>query len=70
MQTDLVELPDSLWLQYHLRNYRNPKARINRLVHRGDLIRLKRGLYLSAWATGDPYRLGRAANRLNTRTNL
>ena len=64
MQSDLVDLPDSLWLQYQFRSYRNPKARINRLVQRGDLIRLKRGLYLSSWATSDPYRLGRAANRL------
>ena len=64
MQLERVELPDSLWLQYQFRDYRNPKARIQRLHERGMLIRLKRGVYLSDWAKRDPYRLGRAANRL------
>ena len=51
-------------MRYQCRSYRNPNAGISRLVQRGDLIRLKRGLYLSAWAGGDPYRLVPAANRL------
>ncbi len=64
MQNIPVDLPDTLWLQNYFAHYANPKARIGRLVLKGLLLRLKRGLYIKAEAANDDYILGKAANRL------
>lgn len=64
MQEISVDLPDALWLQNHFANYANPKAVISRLVRRGVLYRLKRGLYVKAAKAGDAHLKGKIANRL------
>ena len=64
MQKIPVDLPDTLWLQGHLADYANPKARIGLLFRQGILYRLKRGLYIKAEGAQDNYLLGKAANRL------
>ncbi|MGC9313370.1 MAG: type IV toxin-antitoxin system AbiEi family antitoxin domain-containing protein [Sediminispirochaetaceae bacterium] len=64
MQEKLVDLPDSRWLKDRFREYRNPEAKIRRLVDAGELIRLKQGYYITSEAAVNPYMLGRAANRL------
>jgi predicted transcriptional regulator of viral defense system len=60
----LVDLPDALWLQDHFSNYSNPKAKIGLLIRQNILYRLKRGLYIKAAVSQDPYVLGKAANRI------
>lgn len=62
--SELVDLPDALWLQDHLSGYANPKSKIGLLVRQGVLHRLRRGLYIKAAAARDPYVLGQAANRI------
>jgi len=64
MQEKLVDLPDSRWLKDRFREYRNPDAKIRRLVEARELIRLKQGYYITAEAAANPYMLGKAANRL------
>jgi hypothetical protein len=64
MQNDLVDLPDSLWLQHHFAHYANPRAKITHLVRQGELLRLKRGLYVRAQCADDPVTRCRAANRM------
>jgi hypothetical protein len=59
-----IEIPDTLWMYGYLEDYENPKAKISHLVRSGDLIRLKRGVYLNEDSADDPYILGKAANRL------
>jgi hypothetical protein len=59
-----VDLPDTLWLKDYFSNYANPKAKIARLVRKGILYRLKRGLYIKASVSQDPFVLGKAANRI------
>jgi len=64
MQKLPVDIPDSLWLQDYFRDYANPRARIARLVRKGDLYRLKRGLYIRADGERDVFIQCRAANRI------
>jgi len=64
MQDLPVDIPDSLWLQYHFANYANPRARVARLVRRGELLRLKRGVYVHAESARDAFVKGKAANRI------
>lgn len=64
MQELLVALPDSLWLQNRFKGYANPKAKIARLVRRGVLYRLKKGLYIRAESANDIFIQGQAANRI------
>lgn len=64
MQNLPVDIPDSLWLQSHFANYANPKARIARLVRQGELLRLKRGVYIHAESARDAFVKGKAANRI------
>lgn len=45
-------------------SYHNPKATAHRLVQKGELIRLKPGIYLRADVANDVYVRGQAANRL------
>lgn len=64
MQEEMVDVPDSLWLQDHFASHANPRAKIARLVRRGKLHRLKRGLYIHTRSSEDAVTLCRAANRL------
>ncbi len=64
MQNELVDIPETLWLIDHFKDFANPKAKIKRLVESGTLIRLKRGLYVKEQAGSNPYVLGKAANKL------
>jgi len=64
MQNIPVDIPDSLWLQNHFANYANPRARITRLVRRGELLRLKRGVYIRPESARDAFVRGKAANRI------
>jgi len=64
MQNLAVDIPDSLWLQNHFANYANPRAKIARLVRRGELLRLKRGVYIHAESARDAFFKGKAANRI------
>jgi len=64
MQEKIVDLPDARWLKDRFRHYKNPEAKIRRLVNEGEIIRLKQGSYISAEAAANPYLLGKAANRL------
>ena len=64
MQELPVDIPDSLWLQDYFRDYVNPRAKISRLVRQGQLIRLKRGLYISAHGADDALMRCKAANRI------
>jgi hypothetical protein len=64
MQNKLVDVPDSLWLRHHFAHHANPKVKIARLVRQGELIRLKRGLYVRAQCADDPVTRCRAANRI------
>jgi hypothetical protein len=59
-----VPLPDTLWLYDHLRGYANPRAKIVGLERKKELIRLKRGLYITADAAADHFPIGCIANRL------
>lgn len=64
MQNELVDVPDSLWLQHHFAHHANPRAKIARLVRQGELLRLKRGLYVRAQFADDTVIRCRAANRM------
>ena len=64
MQKNLVDIPDSLWLQSYFSEYADPRARIARLVRQGGLYRLKRGLYIRAQSARDVFVRGKAANRI------
>ena len=59
-----VDVPDSLWLQENLGEYAGPKARIARLVDKGALYRLKKGVYVRSERAGDVLVRCKAANRL------
>ena len=60
----LPDLPNYAFLLDYYRNYANPKAKISREVKNGNLIRLKRDLYLNrnSFDRGIPLEL--VANRL------
>ena len=64
MQNVPVNLPDSLWLQNYFADYANPRAKTASLVRRGELYRLKRGLYIRPEDVRDVFIQGRAANRI------
>ncbi len=64
MQNMPVDIPDSLWLQNYFADYANPRAKAASLVRRGELYRLKRGLYIRAEGARDAFIQGRAANRI------
>ncbi|RQD56831.1 MAG: hypothetical protein D5R98_09410 [Desulfonatronovibrio sp. MSAO_Bac4] len=64
MQNELVDVPDSLWLQHHFAHHANPRAKIAKLGLQGELLRLKRGLYVRAQCADDPVTRCRAANRM------
>jgi hypothetical protein len=64
MRKNLVDIPDSLWLQSYFSEYANPRAKISRLVRQDVLYRLKRGLYISAQSARDAFVQGKAANRI------
>ena len=64
MQNLSVDIPDSLWLQNHFAHYAHPRARIARLVRQGELLRLKRGVYIHAESARDAFVKGKAANRI------
>jgi len=64
MQKIHVDLPDVLYLSGVYKDYSNPNAKISALVSSGDLIRLKRGVYLNNTLELDSFLLGKAANRL------
>jgi predicted transcriptional regulator of viral defense system len=51
-------------LREKYRDYRFPKNKISRLVESGELIRLKKGLYLPAQEKGDIFSTELIANRL------
>jgi predicted transcriptional regulator of viral defense system len=64
MQNISIPLPDTLWLYGHLREYANPRAKIAGLERKKELIRLKRGLYITREASGGNFPGGCIANRL------
>lgn len=64
MQNISIPLPDTLWLYGQLRNYANPRAKIAGLERKKELIRLKRGLYITREAVADHFPGGCIANRL------
>lgn len=64
MQIIDADIPDIMYLTDFFRNYAQPKAKIGALVASGDLIRLKRGVYLNNTGELDSFLLGKAANRL------
>ena len=64
MQNLLVDIPDSLWLQSHFSEYANPRVRIARLIRRGELLRLKKGVYIQPESSRDAFVKGKAANRI------
>lgn len=64
MQKLPIPLPDSHWLMDHFRSFANPRAKIVRLERQKELIRLKRGLYVTARAVEENLPVGLIANRL------
>ena len=64
MQKMPVDIPDPLWLQSCFAEYANPRAKITRLLRRGDLLRLKRGVYIEPESVRDVFVKGKAANRM------
>ena len=64
MQKLLVDIPDSLWLQSCFSDYANPRAKITRLLRRGELLRLKRGVYVRPESVRDVFIKGKVANRI------
>jgi hypothetical protein len=64
MQEISIPLPDSRWLVDHFRGYENPHAKIVSLERRKELIRLKRGLYVTSDALEKHLSYGCIANRL------
>jgi predicted transcriptional regulator of viral defense system len=64
MQNVPIALPDTLWLYSQFRDYANPRAKIAGLEKKKELIRLKRGLYLTGEAAANHFPGGCIANRL------
>ena len=64
MQNISIPLPDTLWLYSQLSEYANPRAKIAGLERKKELIRLKRGLYITHEAAADHFPGGCIANRL------
>lgn len=64
MMENLVELPDYSWLLNYYRDYGNPKDKIAREVKAGNLIKLKRGFYVTRKALEEGLPMGLIANRL------
>jgi len=64
MQNITIPLPDSFWLNDQLRDYANPRAKIAGMERRKELIRLKRGLYITRDAADHHFPGGCIANRL------
>jgi predicted transcriptional regulator of viral defense system len=64
MQDAVVPIPDSLWLQNHYKSYKNPKAKIQQLLHKKALFRLKQGIYIRSDVISQQRWMAKAANRL------
>ena len=64
MQKIDVPLPDSLWLAAHYRDYASPRSKIVSLEKKKEIVRLKRGLYVTAAALEEHFPPGCIANRL------
>jgi hypothetical protein len=64
MQVQMPDLVDMLWFARKEAGLRYPKAAASRLAQKGELIRLKQGLYLRSGLEHNTYALGSAANRL------
>ncbi|MDC7226180.1 MAG: hypothetical protein PQJ61_05405 [Spirochaetales bacterium] len=64
MQKRLVSIPNSIWLQDYFKGYSNPNSKIKQQINTGNLIKLKRGLYLRADQLHDSSVLASAANVL------
>ena len=65
MQKIAVPLPDARWLSDHFRDYANPRVKMASLEGKRELIRLKRGLYVTSDALErNNLPLGCIANRL------
>ena len=61
---ELLEINESFRLHQVFHTYANPKAKIRNLVQKGELIRLKRGLYIRPDCLEDPRWKAAIANRL------
>ncbi|MBN1600249.1 MAG: hypothetical protein JW915_01510 [Chitinispirillaceae bacterium] len=64
MQNIPIPLPDTLWLNNQFQNYADPRAKIAALERKKELIRLKRGLYITSNAVANHFPGGCIANRL------
>jgi len=64
MQEKLPPILTSMFLTYKYRDYKDPKARVARLLKQGHLIRIKRGLYVNAMDLRNENMLGKIANAL------
>ena len=64
MQSELAALPNTIWLQTYLKEYSNPKSKIQQLLRKKSLIRLKRGQYLRSDLVGNDAYIASAANIL------
>lgn len=63
--TEIIpDLPSYAWLLDHYREYSNPKEKISRECSKGELIRLKQGIYGTRSALDDGLPMGLVANRL------
>ncbi len=61
---ELLEINESFRLHQVFHTYANPKAKIRSLVQKGELIRLKRGLYIRPDCLKNPRWKAGIANRL------
>jgi len=64
MESALPELPDYSYLLDYYREYSNPKDKIARETRKGNIIKLKQGVYVSRKALEEGLPKGLIANRL------
>lgn len=64
MHTEIPDIVDTLWFARKDLGLRYPRAAAHRLAQKGELVRLKQGLYVRADRAQDLYVRGQAANRL------